>query len=121
MTPRLKQHLEEFKSAIETGAYAGEAGSQEEQDERTAIAKQAEVKFSKILNRLTLHSKLAAQKRKTPKKSAPKIPTLGALKFHLRNVIDYNWADEEEDYKQNPCPGHIFLSLQALGEWLEES
>ena len=36
----------------------------------------------------------------------------------LRAVLDYLW-EEEDDYRDNPDPDHIFLELQKLKAWLE--
>ena len=37
----------------------------------------------------------------------------------LRAVLDYLWEDEEEGYRDDPDPDHIFLELQKLKAWLE--
>jgi hypothetical protein len=50
----------------------------------------------------------------------PKIQTLGNLKHHIAQIVSYNWDDEMEDYQRNPCASHVFLSLKALNNWLNE-
>ena len=42
----------------------------------------------------------------------------------IREVLDYNWADEEDNFNEREadgedCSGHIHLALRALRDWLE--
>lgn len=40
------------------------------------------------------------------------------LRRDLRALLDYNWEDEEEDYKEHPHPRHVFKSMQRLDRML---
>lgn len=53
------------------------------------------------------------------------IHSLKALRRELRKLVEYNWHDELDDFEQEgqqqPDGGkdHIFVSLVALGNWLD--
>jgi hypothetical protein len=50
----------------------------------------------------------------------PNIPP--KIAAYLRGLIEYNWADEEADYRDHTDdPGHVFVGLQALREWLTDT
>lgn len=37
----------------------------------------------------------------------------------IRELVDYSWSDEAQDYEINPTPTHIFLHLETLDNWLK--
>lgn len=37
----------------------------------------------------------------------------------IRAVVSYCWADECRDFEENPGPGHVFVSLGRVREWLD--
>jgi hypothetical protein len=42
----------------------------------------------------------------------------------LMDLINYNWADEEHDYYQQPSEdrdGHVFLALKTLRAYLKRT
>lgn len=47
-----------------------------------------------------------------------KITNQAQLIDAIRTLVDYNWNDEEEDYRENKCEGHIFETLKALDKWI---
>lgn len=48
-----------------------------------------------------------------------KIKSNAELVEAIRNVVAYNWNDEEQDFRENPDmhDGHIFTTLKALDQW----
>jgi len=52
--------------------------------------------------------------------------TLAELKTAIEIVIDYNWSDEERDFKEQkrlgePTDQHIFRTLQKLDRFITEN
>lgn len=46
------------------------------------------------------------------------------IRRDVRDLVAYNWADEEEDFKTStqengPQPGHIFHVLKRLNAWAQ--
>lgn len=37
----------------------------------------------------------------------------------IRNIVDYNWADEFADFCENPGENHIFVSLVMAKVYVE--
>lgn len=51
----------------------------------------------------------------------PPPPIPPAIAEALRNLIEYNWADEEADWRRDPAENHVFPALQALRAWLTDT
>lgn len=49
-----------------------------------------------------------------------KIQTIAQLKDAINAMLNYNWDDEEEDYKRHKADSHIFVTMQALADWVDE-
>jgi len=59
-------------------------------------------------------------------KQAKKIPvTAGRLIAAIQKIVEYNWADEEDDFLDGehtaPLSHHIFGALLVLDQFLEDS
>lgn len=49
------------------------------------------------------------------------ISTNAELKAAIETLVDYNWVDEQEDYRKNPLnKAHIYHTLCALSDWIDE-
>lgn len=46
----------------------------------------------------------------------PHIPPI--IAGHIGEILKYNWADEERDYRDHPTAGHIFERMRAVDVWL---
>ena len=42
------------------------------------------------------------------------IDTNDELRLAIRRVLEYSWADEAENYRDNPQKNHVALSLGCL-------
>ena len=46
------------------------------------------------------------------------IDTNDEVKLAIRRVLEYSWADEAENYRDNPQKNHVALSLEVLARYV---